>query len=110
MDLNNGNTSVFLVFSVLYDNGEDDVQSPLLSSGDASVVWPHSCGTSKASADASSGPVDCLCGALALINDSLGQTDLYIEDDGAGTSQTPHLNLVALEQQASQQFFFIKSY
>lgn len=70
------------------------------------VVCQISCGLTgaeraRACQGATSGQVDSLSGALALINETLGQTELYMEDDGAGCSQAPQLNMVALEQQVS---------
>ncbi|KAF5282499.1 hypothetical protein FQR65_LT14269 [Abscondita terminalis] len=71
------------------------------------VVAQVSCGLTGAERAAvcqgtKSGQIDSLPGALALINECLGNTDLYMEDDGAGCSQTPQLNLVALEQQVQK--------
>lgn len=68
------------------------------------VVTQISCGLTaaertRATEEAGSGMIDNLCGTLALINECLGQTDLYMEDDGPSTSRAPRLNLVSLEQQ-----------
>lgn len=70
------------------------------------VVTQVSCGLTAAEREmaaenAASGPIDNLCSTLAHINETLGPTDLYMEDDGASTSQMPRLNLVALEQQVN---------
>lgn len=46
--------------------------------------------------------IDSLASALALINESLGNTDLYMEDDGVSCNQTTQLNMVALEQQVQK--------
>lgn len=54
---------------------------------------------SKACSSASSGQIENLSDALALINETLGQTDLYMEDDEAGASHNAQVNMVALEQQ-----------
>lgn len=55
----------------------------------------------KACSSSKGGPIETLADALALINECLGQTDLYMEDDSATTSQNPQVNMVALEQQVS---------
>lgn len=76
------------------------------------VVAQVSCGLTsaerrKAARVASSESVRNLCDALGLVNDCLGHTDLYMDEDDdtseSGTSseeeQKGRLNVVALEQQ-----------
>ncbi|KAJ8946859.1 hypothetical protein NQ318_006769 [Aromia moschata] len=68
------------------------------------VVAQVSCGLtsaerSRAVAGATPGQITNLYDALNLINECLGQTDLYMEDDGASCSGKPQLNILALEQQ-----------
>lgn len=68
------------------------------------VVAQVSCGLScaeraKACELSASTHIDSLSAALVLINEVLGQTELYLDDDGASTSQAPQFNMLALEQQ-----------
>ncbi|XP_017785571.1 PREDICTED: E3 ubiquitin-protein ligase UBR3 isoform X2 [Nicrophorus vespilloides] len=70
------------------------------------VVSQISCGLTgaeraKACEGASVGHIDSFAAALALINQSLGESELYMEDDGAGCSST-QVNVVALEQQVQK--------
>lgn len=53
----------------------------------------------KACYGASVNRIEHLSAALALIDETLGQTDLYMEDDEACGSQSARVNMVALEQQ-----------
>lgn len=53
----------------------------------------------KACSNSRGGQIENLSDALSLINETLGQTDLYMEDDEAGGSQSAQVNMVALEQQ-----------
>lgn len=74
------------------------------------VVTQVSCGLTSAERTIASqgvtpGQVGSLSSALALINDCLGQTDLYMEDDGAGCSPALTVNMVALEQQVNCYLF-----
>ncbi|XP_022907951.1 E3 ubiquitin-protein ligase Ubr3 [Onthophagus taurus] len=68
------------------------------------AVCQISCGLTgperlKACEGASTSHIDSLGAALLLINEVLGETDLYtITDDGAA-SQEPQVNVIALEQQ-----------
>lgn len=68
------------------------------------VVAQISCGLTapertKACEGASATHVDSLSAALTLINEVLGETDLYMDCEEAGCSQQPHVNMIALEQQ-----------
>lgn len=62
---------------------------------------------SRACSGSGSDQVDTLSDALTLINECLGQTDLYMEDDSASGSQKPEVNMVALEQQVFDFLHFI---
>lgn len=66
------------------------------------IIAQVSCGLTSAerarvAAESASGNVRNLNDALNLINECLGQTDLYMEDDS--TTAEPEVNILALEQQ-----------
>lgn len=68
------------------------------------IVAQVSCGLTSAerarvAAESTSGNVRNLCDALNLINECLGQTDLYMEDDS--TTGKPEVNILALETQVN---------
>lgn len=68
------------------------------------IVAQVSCGLTSAerarvAAESTPGNIRNLSDALNLINECLGQTDLYMEDD-SGTGK-PEVNILALEQQVS---------
>lgn len=52
----------------------------------------------------SSTHIQCFSDALALVNEVLDQTELYTEDDGAGCSNSPQVNILALEQQVMSMY------
>lgn len=67
------------------------------------VVAQVSCGLTgaertRAAAGSTPGQIGNLTDTLNLINECLGQTDLYMEDDSAGCSGV-QVNILALEQQ-----------
>lgn len=64
----------------------------------------------KAYSSCNNGQIENLSDALALINETLGQTELYMEDDEASTSHNAQVNLIALEQQVCLFFLCIKFY
>ncbi|KAI4457238.1 ubiquitin ligase e3 alpha-related [Holotrichia oblita] len=72
------------------------------------VVSQISCGLTgperiKACETASTTHIDSLSAALALIDESFGETDLYMDcDEAGGCSQQPHVNMIALEQQVQK--------
>ncbi|CAH2006803.1 unnamed protein product [Acanthoscelides obtectus] len=71
------------------------------------VVAQVSCGLTgaertRAAASATSGQVSNLSDALGLINECLGQTELYMEDDSSSCSGKPQVNILALEQQVQK--------
>lgn len=73
------------------------------------VVAQVSCGLSrgeraKACELSISTHIDSLSAALVLINEVLGQTELYIDDEGTSSSHVPQFNILALEQQVNQLF------
>lgn len=68
------------------------------------VVAQVSCGLTgaertSACEQATGTHIDSLSAALVLLNEVLGQTDLYVEDDGASTSHAPQVSMLSLEQQ-----------
>lgn len=70
------------------------------------VVAQVSCGLTgaeraRAASGAVQGQIANLCDSLNLINECLGQTDLYMEDDSASCSGKTQVNILALEQQVS---------
>lgn len=70
------------------------------------VVAQISCGLTtseriKACEGASMTHVDSLNAALTLVNQELGETDLYMDCEEAGCSQEPCVNMIALEQQVT---------
>lgn len=74
------------------------------------IVAQVSCGLTSAerervAADAKTGGIKNLSDALNLINECLGQTDLYMEDDS--TTGKPEVNILALEQQVNYILFQI---
>lgn len=78
------------------------------------VVAQVSCGLSRAERAkacelSNSTHIDSLSSALVLINEVFEQTDLYIDDDEASTSQVPQFNILALEQQARIQHYLFFS-
>ncbi|XP_074027443.1 ubr3 ubiquitin ligase isoform X2 [Leptinotarsa decemlineata] len=71
------------------------------------VVAQVSCGLTgaerlRAASGSTPGQVSCLSDSLNLINECLGHTDLYMEDDGDGSSSKPEVNIIALEQQVQK--------
>lgn len=56
---------------------------------------------SRACSGSNGDKIDTLSDALAIVNECLGQTELYMEDDSASGSQKPEVNMIALEQQVS---------
>lgn len=71
------------------------------------VVAQVSCGLTgaeraRAASGATQGQITSLCDSLNLINECLGQTDLYMEDDSASCGGKTQVNILALEQQVSQ--------
>ena len=70
------------------------------------VVMQISCGLTaaeraKACEGASIGHINSLNAAFALINESLGTSDLYMDDDHSDATQEHHVNMIALEQQVN---------
>lgn len=70
------------------------------------VVMQISCGLTaaervKACESVSIGHINSLGAAFALINESLGASDLYMDDDHGDVTQEPHVNMIALEQQVN---------
>ncbi|KAJ8969229.1 hypothetical protein NQ317_002184, partial [Molorchus minor] len=71
------------------------------------VVAQVSCGLTgaeraRAAAGSTSGQIANLYDALSLINECLGHTDLYMEDDSSSGGGNPQLNILALEQQVQK--------
>lgn len=79
-------TTVQMVYNLLYYQIVAQVSCGLTSAERARVA-----------ADSTSGNIKNLSDALNLINECLGQTDLYMEDDS--TTGKPEVNILALEQQ-----------
>ncbi|XP_025832184.1 E3 ubiquitin-protein ligase Ubr3 isoform X1 [Agrilus planipennis] len=71
------------------------------------VVAQVSCGLTgaeraKACENVASGRIASLSSALALINECLGRSDLYMDDDEPSCSTNLQVNLIALEQQVQK--------
>ncbi|XP_023311445.1 E3 ubiquitin-protein ligase Ubr3 isoform X2 [Anoplophora glabripennis] len=71
------------------------------------VVAQVSCGLTgaeraRAASGATEGRITNLCDSLNLINECLGQTDLYMEDDSESCSGKTQVNILALEQQVQK--------
>ncbi|KAG5894127.1 hypothetical protein JTB14_004065 [Gonioctena quinquepunctata] len=71
------------------------------------VVAQVSCGLTgaerlRAASGSTPGQINNLSDSLNLINECLGHTDLYMEDDSDSCSSKPQVNILALEQQVQK--------